>query len=108
MQPDLEYLIWLYSIGVEEIINEVPVNQFGENPKDYISNEKFKKQEIIKVKDKNNYLTKISEEINQLTDVSDLENYFKNFLTKNPDRAQALSGFLNFQAVFLNLRLSDN
>ena len=85
MQPDLEYLIWLYSIGVEEIINEVPVNQFGENPKDYISNEKFKKQEIIKVKDKNNYLTKISEEINQLTDVSDLENYFKNFLNKEFD-----------------------
>ena len=34
MQPDLEYLIWLYSIGVEEFLNEVPVNQFGEEHQD--------------------------------------------------------------------------
>ena len=34
MQPDLEYLIWLYSIGVEEVLNEVPVNLFGEEYQD--------------------------------------------------------------------------
>ena len=38
MQPDLEYLIWLYSIGVEEFLNEVPVNQFGEEHQDDFMN----------------------------------------------------------------------
>ena len=52
MQTDLEYLIWLYSIGVEEFLNDVPVNQFSEKyqddfinkvSKDSISKEKFNK-----------------------------------------------------------------
>ena len=30
MQPDLEYLIWLYSIGLEEVLNEEPASQFDE------------------------------------------------------------------------------
>ena len=96
MKPDLEYLIWLYSIGVEEILSEVPVNQFGEEHQDdfmgkiskdsiSIPTEKFERQKINQVKDKNNSLTKISEEINQLTDVSGLENYFKNLLNKEFD-----------------------
>ena len=94
MQPDLEYLIWLYSIGVEEFLNEVPVNQFGEEyqddfmntvSKDSISKEKFNKQKIIQVKDKSNALKKISEEISQLKDLSALEKYFKNILNKKFD-----------------------
>ena len=94
MQTDLEYLIWLYSIGVEEFLNEVPINQFGEKyqndfmkkvSKSSISNEKFNKQKIIQVKDKSNALKKISEEISQLKDVSALEKYFKKILNKEFD-----------------------
>ncbi len=94
MKPDLEYLIWLYSIGVEEILSEVPVNQFGKEyqddfmekiSKESIPSEKFEKQKVIQVQNQNNSLAKISEEINQLTDISDLENYFKNLFNKEFD-----------------------
>ena len=91
MQPDLDYLIWLYSIGLEEVLNEGPINQLnGEHQyeskekifEDKRSKEKPDNHKMIKVKDTYNSLEKISAEISELTEVSHLEKYFKKFLNK--------------------------
>ena len=73
MQPDLDHLIWLYSIGLEDVVNEGPINQFNEkyknDPENKIFEERSNKQKIIKDIDESNYLIKISEEINQHKEV---------------------------------------
>ena len=91
MHSDLENLIWLYSIGLEEVLNEEPVNQFGEERQDDFQDKilesssvtkDFIQQKIIQAGERNDIFKKISEEVSQLIDVSHLEHYFKKFLYK--------------------------
>ena len=55
MKTDIEHLIWLYSIGLEEVLNDSPVKLFGEKlyKKDFCS--ELEKQPSLK-KDSNQHV----------------------------------------------------
>ena len=92
MKTDIEHLIWLYSIGLEEVLNDSPVKLFGEQLyKKDLSSELEKPSSLKKGtnqvtisdnKDKKNTLEKLYEEVRLFTEVSDIESYFKKFLSK--------------------------